>query len=120
MFEKGVFDPEELRIFHGELENTGIESANNNGTNVVVAFNQNTPDGMGANDVAVCVIADENGENVRCATGKRSAGTVNVSLATVPNAASLDFHAYLAFARPPAKKTGEQGMVSTTSCRAVA
>jgi hypothetical protein len=120
MFEKGVYDPEELRIFQGPLHNPGIINANRMGNGVVVSFSPNTPEGDVAKDVAVCVVSDGSGDNVRCATGLRGAGSLSVSLAMVPNAADIEFNAYLAFSRAPVKKTGEQGAVSPTSIVAVA
>jgi hypothetical protein len=119
MFEKGSFDPMELRIFNGPLENSGLASALRNGSSVEFTYGKTTLDGMGENDVAVCVIADESGDNVRCATGLRGAGACSVSLASVPNAGSVDFTAYLAFSRAPKKGTGEQGIVSPTISRVV-
>jgi hypothetical protein len=120
MFQAGAFNAESLKIFDGPLYNPGIMAANRMGANVNVTFDRNTPDSLGADDAAVCVIMDAEGGNVRYAAGRRGSGAVSVSLATVPNADSLKLYAYLAFSRAPLPDTSEKGIVSETDMDEVA
>jgi hypothetical protein len=120
MFLKGEFDPAELKIFDGPLYSPGITDAVHNGNSIIVSFLPNTPDGPGAEDTAVCVIISDDGSYVRYGTAPRDAGSIFVSLATVPNAASIAFNAYLAFSRAPLPDTAEKGMVSVTTYSIVA
>jgi hypothetical protein len=118
---KGLFDDLEwdqakLKIFDGNLFNPGISAASveNAGTSsaaVKITFDGTSGEGT---DKAIAVVYDEAADAALYAVAGRSAGEINVSIASLPHADVSRLHAYLVFAKPPAR-TGGAGEVSGTA-----
>jgi hypothetical protein len=117
LFDDLVWDQTKLKIFDGPLFNPGITAATieGHGTSAVavkVTFASATGDGT---DKAIAVIHDEATETTLYAIADRSAGEVDVPIATFTQANLTKLHAYLVFAQPPTPGTGETGEVSGTA-----
>ena len=117
LFEDRAWDPAKLKIFDGGLYNPGITAAavENGGTtaaNVKITFTGTIGE---ATDKAVAVVYDEASGKALAGEAERQAGEVDVSIAIIDQADLSKLHAYLAFSRPPATGTGENGQVSGTA-----
>jgi hypothetical protein len=119
------WDPANLKIFEGPLENPGISTAVLTGDTVNVTFN--TDQGKDK-DVAIAVVYNDESGRVFSAVGTRSAGALEVRISAMgsPNIDAL--HAYLVFSRPPPNygkpypflaNYGSKGIVSTTAYKKV-
>lgn len=121
LFDELLWDQTKLKIFDGPLFNPGITAATieGHGTSAVavkVTFAATTGDGT---DKAIAIIHDEITEGALYAIADRSAGEVDVPIATFTQANLTKLHAYLVFAQPPAPGASETGQVSGTAYLAV-
>jgi hypothetical protein len=116
MFTNKEWNPENLKILEGPLENTGITSAVLTGKTMKVSFDAAKGKGY---DTAIAVVYDEVSRGVFHATGLRSDGFVNVSFYQKLSQDKASLHAYLAFARAPSPYTEEKGLVSITAYKKV-
>jgi hypothetical protein len=112
MFTNKAWDPAKLKIFEGPLENSGIASAVLAGGSIKVFFD--AVDGKGS-DVAIAIAYYEALPAVFYAIGKRSDGTVELSLSKAAARDVNSLHVYLTFSRPPKINTEEKGLVSVTA-----
>jgi hypothetical protein len=120
-----VWDPANLKIFEGPLENPGISSAVLTGETVKVTFD--TEQGK-EDDVVIAVAYDDASGRVFSAVGTRSAGSIEMKIYTDKNKNFDNLHAYLVFSRPSPnygkpypylQNYGSQGIVSTTAYKKV-
>jgi hypothetical protein len=112
MFTNKEWNPADLKIFEGPLENTGITSAVLTDKTVKVSFDAARGKGY---DTAIAVVYDEVSHCVLHATGLRSDGAVKITFGRKPEQDTALLHAYLAFARAPAPYTQEKGLNSITA-----
>jgi hypothetical protein len=119
------WNPANLKIFEGPLENLGISSAVLTGDIVKVTFN--TEQGR-EDDVAIAVVYDDKTGLVYYAVGIRSSGSLDVLLSKMASKNADTLHAYLVFSRlpedyvinyPVLPRFGSQGLVSTTAYKKV-
>jgi hypothetical protein len=119
------WNPANLKIFEGPLENPGISSAVLTVDVVKVTFDSDQEE---EDDVAIAVVYDDTTSFVSKAIGTRNAGFLDVRLSqmVIKNVDTL--HAYLVFSRPPPyydknypylANYGSQGIVSTTAYKKV-
>jgi hypothetical protein len=111
MFTNKEWNPVDLKILEGPLENPGITSAVLTGKTVKVSFDAALGKG---GDTVIAVVYDEVSHRVYHATGLRSDGFVNVNFYLKYGQDTPSLHAYLAFARAPAPYTEEKGLNSIT------
>jgi hypothetical protein len=116
MFDDKEWDQAKLKIFDGSLFNPGISAAavENAGTPAVavrITFDGTSGEGS---DKAIAVVHDEAAEATLYAEAERADGEINAPIASLPQADLSRLHAYLAFAKPPAR-TGDAGEVSGTA-----
>jgi hypothetical protein len=111
MFANKEWNPADLKILEGPLENPGITSAVLTGKTVKVSFD--TTHGKGY-DTAIAVVYDDVSHSVFHAARLRSDGFVNVNFHLKYGQDAPSLHAYLAFARAPAPYTEEKGLNSIT------
>jgi hypothetical protein len=112
MLSSKEWNPADLVIFEGPLENPGIYSAVLTGDIVTVTFD--TAGGKD-DDTAIAVVYDEKTGGVYKAIGTRSSGEIAVSLMHKANQDAANFHAYLVFSRVPPITSYEKGIVSSTA-----
>jgi hypothetical protein len=119
------WDPANLKIFEGPLENPGISTAVLTGDTVKVTFD--TEQGK-EDDVAIAVAYDDTSGRVYNAVGTRSEGSIEVRIYKDKNMKIDALHAYLIFSRPPPNygkpypylaNFGSKGIVSTTAYKKV-
>jgi hypothetical protein len=121
------WDPANLKIFEGPLENPGISSAVLAGNAVTLSFD--TVPGK-EKDAAIAVVYDDAAAAVFYAVGTRNAGFVKVSVSPMAGQNAASLHAYLVFSRSPAvnaaknyrgfNKSEFKGLVSTTAYKKIA
>jgi hypothetical protein len=120
-----VWDPANLKIFEGPLENPGISSAVLTGNTVKVTFDTDLGE---EDDVAIAVVYDDKTSYVYYAVGTRSAGFLDVRLTQMASKNVDTLHAYLVFSRPSPnygkpypflQNYGSKGIVSTTAYKKV-
>jgi hypothetical protein len=120
------WDPANLKIFEGPLENPGISQAVLAGNVVTVSFNMERGK---SKDVAIAVVYDDAAGRVFYAIGTRSAGSIMVSVSSMTGLNTASLHAYLVFSRVPGtnaaksyfsfKRHESKGLVSTTAYKKV-
>jgi hypothetical protein len=116
MFSNNEWNPADLKIFEGPLENPGINSAVLTGDIVTVTFD--TAGGKD-NDVAIAVVYDEITGGVYKTIGTRSSGEITVFLMHKAKQDAANFHAYLVFSRVPPITSLSKGLVSATAYKKV-
>jgi hypothetical protein len=116
MLSSKEWNPAELKIFEGPLENPGIYSAVLTGDTVTVTFD--TAGGKG-DDTAIAIVYDEKTGGVYKKIKTRSSGAIDVSLPMMDNRSVADYHAYLVFSRIPPITSYEKGIVSNTAYKKV-
>jgi hypothetical protein len=112
MLSSKEWNPADLKIFEGPLENPGINSAVLAGDIVTVTFD--TAGGKG-DDAAIAVGDDEKTGAVYKTVRTRSSGEIAVSLMHIAKQDAANFHAYLVFSRVPPITSYEKGIVSNTA-----
>jgi hypothetical protein len=112
MLSSKEWNPADLKIFEGPLENPGINSAVLTGDTVTITFD--TAGGKG-DDAAIAVVYDEKTCGVYKTVKARSSGEIAVSLMHIAKQDAANFHAYLIFSRVPPITSFEKGIVSTTA-----
>ena len=111
------WDQAKLRIFDGPLYNPGITSATieGEGTAAVAVRVTFTATAGAGTDKAIAIIHDEKTESTLSAVADRSAGQIDVPIATFDQSDLSALHAYLVFPSPPAQGSGGTGEVSATA-----
>jgi hypothetical protein len=117
MFDDKAWDQAKLRIFDGPLYNPGITGATieGEGTPAVAVRVTFTATAGAGTDKAIAIIHDEKTESALSAIADRSAGQIDVPIATFDQSDLGVLHAYLVFSAPPAHGTGGTGEVSATA-----
>jgi hypothetical protein len=117
LFDDKAWDQTKLKIFDGPLFNPGIMDATIEGQGTAaVAVRVTFANTAGAGtDKAIAVIHDEKTESTLSAIADRSAGQIDVPIATFDQSDLSALHAYLVFSSPPAQGTGGTGEVSATA-----
>jgi hypothetical protein len=119
------WDPANLKIFEGPLENPGITSAVLTVETVKVSFD--TDQGKDK-DVAIAVVYDETTSLVSYAVGTRNSGSLDVRLSLMASKNADTLHAYLVFSLPPSNygkpypflaNYGSKRIVSSTAYKKV-
>jgi hypothetical protein len=119
------WNPANLKIFEGPLENPGISSADLTGETVNVTFNKEHGKDK---DIAIAVVYDDESGRVYTAVGTRSAGALEERIYADISKNIDALHAYLIFSRPPPyygkpypfiANYGSKGIVSTTAYKKV-
>jgi hypothetical protein len=112
MFANNEWNPADLKIFEGPLNNPGITSAVLQNGAVTVSFD--TAGGKDG-DTAIAIAYNEATGGIFKAIGKRSAGSIAVPLHQTAGWNAGDLHAYLVFSRVPSGKSAGKGFVSSTA-----
>jgi hypothetical protein len=116
MFDSKAWNPADLKIFEGPLENPGITSAVLTADTVKVSFD---PTPGHEQDRVIALLFGEASGVVLYKSGPRVFGFVDISAAALESPAVENLHAYLAFVREPLPNKSEPGIVSSTSYKKV-